>query len=417
VSFAKYRGPVALRFSIDRPEYEAVVHVFEAALKAVDAEQAVRAALRGQDGWPTVIAIGKAAAAMAHGFDGPARGIVITNHPGPVPDGFHLYLGGHPTPDETSVVAARAAIELIESSTGPVLFLVSGGASALFELPVGDLDIGRLAATTEALLRSGASIAELNCVRKHLSQVKGGRLAVLLGDRASLSLLLSDVVGDDAGVIGSGPTVPDPTSFTDALAIVARYDLEVPEEVVRYLEAGKHGQVPETPKELAEEHRVEVVANGATAAGAAAAAAEGLGISARVATTALQGDAAEAARDAIAQANTGMTFFAGETTVAVTGPGMGGRNQHAALAAAISIAGRGDMVFGALASDGVDGNTVAAGAVVNGGTVSRGTGAGLDATAALADHDSHRFLDASGDAMFCGPTGTNVGDLWVVWQT
>ncbi len=411
---------MALSFPRDWPDRAPILEVFAAALDAVDPEQAVRSALEHQPftGPLTVIALGKAAAAMARGVPGTNRGVVVSDHVEAVPAGFTSYLGAHPIPDERSEEAGAAVVAELEAGEGPVLFLVSGGSSALCELPAAGLSIGGIAAVTAALLRSGADIGEMNTVRKHLSSLKGGRLGERVGSRPARTLLVSDVVGDPLDTIGSGPTVPDPSTYRDAIEVLEKYRVKCPEAVSELLAAGAAGQRAETLKIPVPGHEVAVVANGAVAAGAAVRAAGALGLPARIATTALTGDAETAAAGAVASTTElGMTFFAGETTVEVTGGGVGGRNQHAALAAALVLDGGGAGVrFGALATDGVDGPTDGAGAVVDSGTIGRGRDAGLDPLDYFANHASHPFLKASGDLLRTGPSGTNVGDLWVVWR-
>jgi glycerate-2-kinase len=397
-----------------------VLDVFAAALAAVDPEQAVRTELeqRPFPGPLTVVAIGKAAAAMARGVPGATGGIVVSDHIEAVPDGFTSYLGGHPLPDQQSEAAGTAVLDAVDSATGPILFLISGGSSALCEVPAAGMSIADTAAVTSILLRSGADIAELNTVRKHLSSLKGGRLAERAGSSPARTLLVSDVVGDRLDTIGSGPTVPDPTTYGDALEILDRRGVRAPGTVTEFLVAGAEGRRSETPKSPFPGHEVALVANAAVAAGAAVRAARDQGIPARIETTELVGDAETAAAGAVAAVeDSGMTFFAGETTVEVTGGGVGGRNQHAALAAALVLDGGDDGVrFGALATDGVDGPTDAAGAVVDAGSIRRGREAGLDPIAYFHNHASHPLLEASGDLLRTGPTGTNVGDLWVVWR-
>lgn len=355
---------------------------------------------------------------MARGVPGTNRGVVVSDHVEEVPAGFRSYLGGHPIPDERSEAAGAAVVAELEAGEGPVLFLVSGGSSALCELPAAGLSIGDIAAVTEALLRSGADISEMNTVRKHLSSLKGGRLGEWVRSRAARTLLVSDVVGDPLDTIGSGPTVPDPSTYQGAIAVLENYRVKSPEAVSELLAAGAAGRRAETPKFPVPGHEVVVVANGAIAAGSAVRAAEAQGLPARIASTVLTGDAETAAAGAVASTTEpGMTFFAGETTVAVTGGGVGGRNQHAALAAAL-VLDRGDdrVMFGTLATDGVDGPTDGAGAVVDSGTIERGRDAGLDPLGYFHNHASHPFLEASGDLLRSGPSGTNVGDLWVVWR-
>ena len=394
--------------------------MFAAALDAVDPEQAVRRELADSpfdESW-TVVAIGKAAAAMARGVPGPTSGVVVSDHVEPVPPGFTSHVGGHPIPDERSEVAGLAVLSAIERADGPILFLVSGGSSALCEVPADGLSIDDLAAATSALLRSGADVTEMNTIRKHLSAIKGGRLAERAGSWGARTLLVSDVVGDRADTIGSGPTVPDPTTYRDALEVLERHRVVVPGNVADFLLAGAEGRRNETLKSPSTRHEVALVANGAIAAEAAVRSAEHNGVPARIATTELEGDAETAAAGAIAlEGDSGMTFFAGETTVQVTGGGVGGRNQHAALAAALVLdGGEGGVRFGALATDGVDGPTDAAGAVVDERSIRRGREAGLDPIAYFHNHASHPFLEASGDVLRIGPSGTNVGDLWVLWR-
>lgn len=408
-----------LAFPVDWPDRAPILAAFRAALDAVDPEQAVRAALVDdppEDG-TTVIAIGKAAAAMVRGVPGRHTGVVVSDHREPIPDGFAAYVGSHPIPDDQSLAAGRAVLGALDARDGPVLFLISGGASALCEVPAGDIAIEDIGAVTAALLRSPADIEAINTVRTHVSDIKGGRLADRVSDRSARTLLVSDVVGDAIATIGSGPTVPNATTYADAASVLERFQISVPDPIARWLQAGERDDRPE-PTAMSALHSVTVIANGAVAAWAAVRTAEGAGVPARIATTEMRGEAETAAAAAVnADMGPGMTFYAGETTVHVTGGGTGGRNQHAALAAALMLDGSDDdVLFGALATDGVDGPTDGAGAVVDSGTVGRGRDAGLDASAYFANHASHPFLEASGDLIRIGPSGTNVGDLWVVWR-
>ena len=219
-----------LSFSREWPERAPILAAFTAALEAVDPEQAVSTAMRENaiTGAVTVVAIGKAAPAMARGVGRTASGIVVSDHNEPLPDGLASYTGGHPIPDRSSWVAGQAVVSLIASTDGPILFLISGGSSALCELPTPGLAIDELSAVTGALLKSGADITAMNTVRKHLSSIKGGRLAQLCAGRPARSLLMSDVVGDSLDTIGSGPTVPDPTTFADAEQVLDDYRVAVP---------------------------------------------------------------------------------------------------------------------------------------------------------------------------------------------
>ena len=335
---------------------------------------------------------------------------------------------GHPLPDDQGLAAARmiaARIAGLESAD-LCLLLLSGGGSSLVALPHPPLSLGDKIETTSLLLRSGADIQEINTVRKHLSAIKGGRLAA--GCRGTIvTLAISDVVGDSLSFIASGPTVPDPTTFADALAVLARYDLlqSVPSAVKTHLERGLAGGVPETPKTLPERFRSSVIASRATAVEAAAREARRQGYTPHVLTTELTGEAREAGRMLAAAArsvrDSGMPvrapaciLAAGETTVTVVGPGRGGRNQEIALSAAIDLSGEQGILLASFATDGKEGNTDAAGGFASGETIRAGIGAGRDPRVCLAANDSRSFLKAAGDLIVTGPTGTNVNDITCV---
>jgi glycerate 2-kinase len=414
----------------------------DAALAAVDPAAAVRRHLRREDdalwvgerryrlggrGRVLLIAAGKAAVPMAVAAAealGPAldRGVVVTKygHAGraeALPAAVQVIEAGHPVPDEMSVRGAQAVAGLArESGEGDlVLFLISGGGSALLTLPVPELDLAQFQALTAALLRSGATIDELNTVRKHLSQVKGGQLARLAAPAALATLVLSDVVGDPPATIASGPTVADPTTVADARAVLARYHVDVVDPAL----------LRETPKTddpaLAGGHLV-LVGSNRLAAQAAAGRARELGYHTLLLTTYVEGEAREVAHVAAALAKGVRTagdplpppaclIWGGETTVTVRGEGQGGRNQELALAAAIALDGWSGVTLLALATDGGDGPTDSAGAVVTGATAGRARTLGLDPRDALAHNDSYPFFAALGDHVRTGPTGTNVNDL------
>ena len=415
-----------------------VLEILESALAEVEPDRAVHRALCYQDAALEVagarfeladvdrvmlLAFGKAAPAMARaavdelqGLD--VEGLVISNHAELVSEGLELRVTGHPLPDERSASAARAALDLLQrAGEGDlVLCLISGGGSALLELPAAGISLADEQATVDVLLSSGADISQLNTVRKHLSAVKGGRLAQAADPAFLCTLILSDVVGSPLDVIASGPSVPDPTTYLDALAVLDRYDLRqrVPSAVIDHLETGREAGIDETPKTPYARQVVTVIGDGAAAAAGAATAARRAGMPVAIATTTMTGDARSQALRCLEQAGPGVTIFAGETTVKVTGKGRGGRNQEAALAAAGALAGDSATIFAALGTDGVDGPTEAAGAMVDGNTLARGTKLGLDAQRSLADNDSGTYLAATGDLLITGPTGTNVGDLWIV---
>ncbi len=423
-----------------------VLGILDVALDAVDPEQAVRNAVRRSGetvlcgdavvsapaiGRVFIIAFGKAAVAMARGavraFDGiPRAGLVAAPDPGADPAGLQPIWAGHPFPDSGSVAGGRAALDLAHrAGRGDLaVVLISGGGSALLELPAGNLALEDLQGTSDLLMRAGADIGELNTVRKHLSAVKGGRLAEALAPADIFTLILSDVAGSPPDVIASGPTVPDPSTYGDALAIIRGHGLadEVPGGVMEHLSAGAAGRMPETPKHPLPGvlHEVVVVADGAVAGRAAAAEAQRRGIMAAVVDTALAGTARDVGQAVVAASRDGslpeMAIYAGETTVEVRGDGRGGRNQELALAAAIAAEEDSNLVVASLGTDGVDGFTDAAGAIVDGATAARGTAAGLNARAHLDRNDSYPYLAATGDLLVTGPTGTNVGDLVVSWR-
>jgi hydroxypyruvate reductase len=279
----------------------------------------------------------------------------------------------------------------------------------------------------DLLLRSGATISDLNAVRKHLSQIKGGGLARLVGQAPLASLILSDVVGDPLDVIGSGPTVADSTTFADAWRVLERYSLvaRVPATVRERLRAGVDGILPDTPKPdaalLQRVHNV-VVGSNRLAAEAAIQAASEAGLNALLLSTFVEGEARQVGRVAAALAKELVTsdrpvsrpaclVWGGETTVTVRGSGKGGRNQELALAAAMSMAGLPGVLLVALGTDGTDGPTDAAGAVASGETIGRARSVGLDAVAHLENNDAYPFFDTLGDLLRTGPTGTNVNDL------
>ena len=414
-----------------------ILDLFTGALHEVDPYRAVARHLQLVDDTVTiggvdtakidriiVLAFGKAAPSMARAAADilPVdAGLVISNHTEPLPRPLELVLAGHPLPDDRSVAGARRLLRLGSEATASdlVLCLISGGGSALAEIPASDLTLSDLQETVRLLLASGAPIEEINTVRTHLSAFKGGRLAQAVAPAHLITLVLSDVVGSPVPFIASGPTVADPTTHAEALDVLARYELThlVPPRVRRHLRLGADGAIAETPKTDLPNHHVVVVADGATAAEGARRAAERAGLSATVATTTLTGEAREAAAGCVDGADTGVTIFAGETTVTLRGEGRGGRNQEAALAAAITIEGNPDIVFATLATDGVDGPTDAAGAIVDGSTLSHGQVLGLDAAVALNHNDAYTYLQATTDLLMTGPTGTNVGDVWIVWRS
>ncbi len=373
-----------------------------------------------------VLSFGKAAVPMAQAIGellGPSlsAGVVLTKHghlppPESLPAApWRYFTAGHPVPDEDSLRGAQAILELARQATARdlVICLVSGGGSALLTYPVPELGLAGLQQLTDRLLRSGAVIGEMNAVRKHCSLVKGGQLAQAVAPATLVTLVLSDVIGDPLDVIASGPTVPDPTTVADARTVLRRYGLE---ETVPFHETPKPGD----PLFAHIQHVI--VASNRLAAVAAVASARQQGFNTLLLGTYLEGEAREVGRVAAALAKgirshgdplppPACLIFGGETTVTVRGAGLGGRNQELALSAAIALDGWPGVLLMALATDGTDGPTDGAGAVVTGETVVRARAQGLDARAYLAENDSYHFFAALGDLLRSGPTGTNVNDL------
>jgi glycerate 2-kinase len=389
-----------------------------------------------------VVGGGKAATAMAGALvpllgEHLAGGLVVTRYghadrgidTGPI----EVAEAGHPLPDAAGVAATERMTALVRQATGRdlVLAVLSGGASALLTLPAEGLALHHLILTTELLLRSGATISELNCVRKHLSQIKGGGLARLADPAPVVALVLSDVVGDPLEVIASGPTSPDPTTFADAWAVVERYRLArlLPQAVAARLRAGLEGAAAETLKpgeSLFQRVQNVIVGSNRLAAEAAVESARRLGFHALLLSTFVEGEAREVGRVAAALAREAVTHgrpaarpaclvWGGETTVTVRGQGKGGRNQELALAAALALEDLPGVLLLALGTDGSDGPTDAAGAVASGQTVPRARGLSLDPRVYLANNDAYPFFDALGDLLRTGPTGTNVNDLLFIW--
>jgi hydroxypyruvate reductase len=428
---------------LDSTRRRLLLDVAGAALEAADPAAAVRRAVRrdgaavavGNDEIPippqgvVLLGLGKAAIAMtraaAEVLRGvPLTGVVATNRPGPVPAGIEVIVGGHPLPDEGSERGGRRLLEAARGAGGRlVVTLVSGGGSALAEVPAPGVSLSDLVAVNDALIRSGAPIGEINVVRKHLSAIKGGRLAAAAGRGPMITLVVSDVVGNPLDLIASGPTVPDPSTYRDALAILAGHRIVPPPAVARLLERGGAGEIADTPSggELLARQAIRIVADGPAAADGACRAARERGIEAKVSTTSLAGEArrvgAAIGAELRVRTREGLTVLAGETTVTVTGGGSGGRNQELALAAGIALEGDPDGIVLAFGTDGIDGPTTAAGGIGDGTTVARGRGAGRDAAAALDDNDAGGYLEAIGDRVVCGPTGTNVGDLVLAYRS
>jgi hydroxypyruvate reductase len=388
-----------------------------------------------------VVGAGKASARMAGALeeilgDRIAGGWINIKRGGAVAEQplrrIHLHEAGHPVPDEAGLRGAREIVKILESAGEDdlVLLCLSGGGSALMPLPVTGVSLADKQAATQALLACGADIREVNTVRKHLSQLKGGRFAQAAQPAEVVALILSDVVGDPLDAIASGPSAPDRTTFGDALAVLSKYGIEsrAPRSVREYLRAGAAGAKPETPKPgdpIFAKVRNLVIANNAASVAACACKARALGYRPLVLSSTIEGEAREVARVCVAVARESLArgrpvaapaclISGGETTVTLRGNGLGGRNQEFALAAAIAARGLEGVAILAGGTDGTDGPTDAAGAFADSATCDRAAQLGLDAADFLARHDSWHFFQPLGDLLMTGPTGTNVMDLYLL---
>lgn len=424
--------------------HEVALSCIEAGIEAATPQQVVRnsvtvdgdtlrvgAATYNLGDYSTVLVLGggKAADVVARELDRilgehVEEGLVVATDPIDVDaEGVEVVEGSHPVPDEDGRAGARRVIERARGADDEVLLLVpiTGGGSALLPLPAGDVSLDALQDVTADLVESGAAIEEINAVRKHLSAIKGGGLAAAAAPATVVGLVFSDVVGDDPGVIASGPTAPDETTYGDALAVLDRYDVAVPPAVREYLEAGADGERSETPDAGdAAFQRVDnhVLANAWTAIAAARETAESAGYEPVVLSSRVRGEATEAALTHVAVAEecreTGnpveppaVILSGGETTVSVLGGGEGGPNLEFALR--VGIEASEGVVCAAVDTDGSDGGTDAAGAIVDAGTVSNERAA----RRALVENESYEALDDRGALVYTGPTGTNVNDLRV----
>ncbi len=333
---------------------------------------------------------------------------------------YAVYPAAHPLPDERNIRAAQAIAEAASNlGEGDTLIaLISGGGSAHLTLPAGDLKLDDLRQIAKALMEAGAPIQDLNAVRKHCEQLKGGGLARLGYPAAIHSFILSDVLGDPLDVIASGPTAPDPTTYAGALAVLDRFGLRaaVP-AVTAHLEAGAEGKLPETLKPgdpVFERVEHTIIGSNLMAVGAVEAAARSMGWQVGKVETGVEGEAGQVGQRlaALGRESQALCYlFGGETTVTVRGNGKGGRNTEMALAAAIALDGVPDVAIFTLATDGIDGPTDSAGAIVTGETCARARELGLDPQAYLEDNDSYSFFDRVGGLIKLGPTGTNVNDV------
>ena len=438
---------------ISKPWRQKVARIMAAGLKAVDPRSAISNHVKSVKesieingdrfslpltGRIFVIGAGKAGQPMASAVSEILskkieNGLVI------VKDGYHdlsspienieIVEAGHPIPDNRGAQATKRIIELLNHTRKDdlVICLISGGGSALMVSPVEGISLAELQDLTAELLASGATINEINTLRKHLDQVKGGQIARYAAPARLISLILSDVVGDPLEVIASGPTVPDSTTYDEAINILTKYQIEnrISRKIIKHLESGKRGEIPETPKanDLVFKNVTNFVIGSNLVAGQGALKqAKKEGFHTMLLTNYLQGEAKEVAK-ALAAILRQMAsnnpplprpaciILGGETTVTLQGNGQGGRNQEIALASINDLAGINDIALITLATDGGDGSTDAAGAVVTGETFQRAQEAGLDPQIYLRNNDSYNFFKSLNDLVITGPTLTNVNDL------
>jgi hydroxypyruvate reductase len=402
-----------------------LLRLFQTAVDAASPARCVPQNLPSPPGGRTiVVGAGKAAAAMAKAVEdhwpGALSGLVITRY-GHGVSCRHIEVveAGHPVPDASGVAAAERMFALVQGLTQSdlVLALISGGGSSLFALPAQGITLADKQNVTRALLRSGAPISEINCVRKHLSGVKGGRLALAASPARLVSLIISDVPGDDPATIASGPTTPDPTTREEALAILQKYDLAIPAPVRGWLQnPASETPKPDDPAFARVENRL--IASARDALAAAARETERAGLRPVILGDDIEGEAREVARShaeiAIQHRRAGegcVLISGGETTVTVKGQGRGGRNAEYLLALALALNGANGIWAIACDTDGIDGTETNAGAIIAPDTLARARAIGLDGEAALTQNDAYGFFHALGDLIETGPTRTNVNDF------
>lgn len=435
---------------------DSLTRILQAALQAVEPGAAVRRWFRRKGSTLIVagteyslltyhrvflVGVGKAAVSMGSAaeeilYPHLTRGFLLTKdgyarNPAGLQNrsGIIILEAGHPIPDDRGLDGAQQITELLAGAREDdlVVCLISGGGSALLPSPPPGITLADLQILTSTLLGCGATINEINIIRKHLDTLKGGNLARLAAPARLITLILSDVVDDPLDVIASGLSVPDPTTFSDAYGVLERYQIldKVPESIIDHLRLGMHGKLPDTPKPgdaLFERVYNVIVGSNRLAAEAALKQARNEGFHSMLLTTSMQGEARQAgrmlgaiAKEIVASGNPlcrpACIVAGGETTVTVNGAGKGGRNQELALGAVEDLAGLNDVVLVTLATDGGDGPTDAAGAVVSGETLMRAQRLGLSPFEYLARNDSYHFFDQLGDLLRPGPTLTNVNDL------
>jgi glycerate-2-kinase len=439
--------------SLDKRARELALKSLEAAIKAVDPKSIIKSKIRLKGSILHVnghifdlkrfrniyvVGGGKASGSMAEALE-EVLGDKITSGLVNVPKEdkhqtriIKLHKASHPIPDESGVEGTKKMLEIAEKASEDdlIICLISGGGSSLMPMPRDGITIADKRRITEDLLKCGATINEINTVRKHISEFKGGWLVKKAYPATILNLILSDVLGDPLDFIASGPTVPDSTTFSDAINVLKKYGLwnKTPKSIKKVLMEGEKGLIPETPKADDEAFKKVfnvVIGNNRAASMAACETLKSEGLNTLLLTSLLEGEArhvgtvlASLAREVLASGNPikkpAGIVAGGETTVTVIGKGKGGRNQEIALAASLKIRGLDGVVIASLSTDGVDGPTDAAGAVADGKTMARAEAFGLRAEEFLADNNSYVFFSRLGDLIFTGPTGTNVNDVSVI---
>jgi len=409
--------------------------MFDAAVEAAQPARCLPPHLpKPPKGRTLVVGAGKASAAMAKALEdhwpGPVTGIVVTRYGYAVPcRRVEIVEAAHPVPDAAGIAAATRIVDLVSGLTADdlVIALISGGGSSLLALPAPGLTLDDKQNVNRALLKSGATISEMNCVRRHLSAIKGGRLAAACHPAQVVTLLMSDVPGDDPIDIASGPTVADPTTCADALDVLRRYGIDLPPNVRRILDSGEGESVKSGDPRLARAD-VRMIATPQRALEAAATVAENAGVTPAILGDAIEGEARDVGKVmagiALHVAAHGEPFAppcvlisGGETTVTVRGDGRGGRNVEFLLALAIALEGEPGIFAIAGDTDGVDGQEDIAGAIAAPDTLARAWAAGIRPRDALANNDGHGFFGALGDSVITGPTLTNVNDFRAILVT
>ncbi len=434
----------------DREARRLAIEILEAGLNAGDPRRAVERAvsIEGENLFVKdkvydleevdnlyVVGAGKATGVMAEAVEGILKGRISAGCINVLRGTTELFNvrdiriteASHPLPDESSIRGAKDILHLV-SKAGErdlVLVLISGGTSTLMALPSKGLSLEDKQLASQLLLRSGASIDEVNMVRKHLSGVKGGQLGRAIYPARCIGLILSDVVGDDISTIGSGPTVSDSSTYADALDVLEQYDLvNTLPRIAQHLEKGKNGLIPETPKHNDETLTITdnfIIGKNEMALNEMAKRAGKLGLKARVIDTEMVGEAKERGRlfaeeiNRLSDSSEGATVLlqGGETTVAVKGDGRGGRNQEFALGALLSLKKHDGIAVASMGTDGVDGQSDAAGAIVDGNSLGRGKDMGLDVQEYLKANDSNKYCFLLKECIITGPTGTNINDIVV----